>query len=104
MSEIKTPPRKLVDLNAKFYGGANGRTGMGVTFDCPCGVATCEWGGHQEIAFANPLDGGPADDWHGRKALWQRTGDTLETLTLHPSLHMVGHWHGWLKDGVLVSC
>lgn len=35
--------------------------------------------------------------------VWILTGDK-EKPTLHPSLHMVGQWHGWLKDGVLVSC
>ena len=34
---------------------------------------------------------------------WQLSG-TLEKPTLSPSVHWVGVWHGWLKDGFLKSC
>ncbi len=34
---------------------------------------------------------------------WKLTG-TLEKPTLYPSLNWVGVWHGWLRDGKLVSC
>lgn len=27
-----------------------------------------------------------------------------EAPTLTPSVHHVGHWHGWLTDGVWLSC
>lgn len=102
MSDIKTPPTRLVDLNAKFWGtyGEN-REGMGVIFDCPCRQENCEWGGKIAVAFRNPIDGGPP---FPDKTRWERTGDTIETLTLSPSIHCVGHWHGWLRNGVLESC
>jgi hypothetical protein len=34
---------------------------------------------------------------------WLLTGDRMKP-TLHPSLHVPGRWHGWLRDGRLVSC
>lgn len=34
---------------------------------------------------------------------WLLTG-TRECPTLHPSLHVPGQWHGWLREGQLVSC
>lgn len=36
-------------------------------------------------------------------AQWALSG-TREAPTLSPSLHWVGMWHGWLKDGFLTSC
>lgn len=111
MSDVKTPPRRLVDLNARFYGahGEKARGAVfGIMFDCPCLQPDCAWGGKIAIGFKNPLDGGEPLHWAGKdvkpETLWQRTGDTIETLTLSPSIHCVGHWHGWLKNGVLTSC
>lgn len=34
---------------------------------------------------------------------WTVTGD-LPNVTVHPSIDVHGRWHGWLRDGVLVSC
>lgn len=36
-------------------------------------------------------------------ARWSLSG-TREAPTLSPSLHWVGVWHGWLRDGQLTSC
>ncbi len=36
-------------------------------------------------------------------AQWSLSG-TRDKPTLSPSLHWVGYWHGWLKDGFLQSC
>ena len=36
-------------------------------------------------------------------AQWTLSG-TREKPTLSPSLHWVGMWHGWLRDGFLKSC
>jgi hypothetical protein len=104
VAEVRTPPKKLADLNPKWFTEhASGRTGYGVEFDCPCGQgAACEWGGRIHVPFANPLDGGPPGRWGSTK--WQRTGETFENLSLTPSIHAVGHWHGWLTNGVLTSC
>lgn len=37
---------------------------------------------------------------------WRMVGtpDKPETFSLHPSLHLVGYWHGWLRNGRLESC
>jgi hypothetical protein len=39
---------------------------------------------------------------HGRPQ-WTLSGD-LERPTLSPSIHLVGFWHGWLREGRFVSC
>ncbi len=105
---------KLTDLNASFVGAggpgvsnADGspveeRHGVGVSFDCPCGCDSPCF-----VCFTNPLDGKPAYD---PRVTWERVGDTLETLTLTPSIlrvkwkdqkgveHGCG-WHGYITNG-----
>ena len=57
------------------------------------------------IWFANPLDGGPPiSDPDRPRCLWQRTGDTFETLTLSPSVDASPDWHGWIRNGEMVGC
>ena len=102
--------KRLIDLNPRFVGaGGEGitntktgeevpeRTGVAVSFDCPCG---CE--SRCMIEFDKPLDGGPPHGEH----YWNRTGDTFETLTLRPSIQRIGgcEWHGYLTAGVLKEC
>ena len=103
MSDIKTPPKKLVDLNPQWF-EIHGRDTLlaGVIYDCPCQLDTCAWGGRVAISFSNPVRGEPANGPGER--LWHRTGETFETLTLSPSVHQVGHWHGWIRNGVVESC
>lgn len=36
-------------------------------------------------------------------ATWKWNG-SLDAPTLEPSVHHRGHWHGWLREGVWVSC
>ena len=36
-------------------------------------------------------------------AQWKLSG-TKEAPTMHPSLHWVGMWHGFLENGYLRSC
>lgn len=100
------------------------RRGMGITFRCPLLHEACYIG----VLFANPIDGGPPagfrkvavlgpdrqpiyDGPNMRVALlpnnlWQRTGDTFETLTLQPSILVPGsggpgdcNWHGFITNG-----
>ena len=103
---------KLTDLDASFV-APEGRHGVAVQFRCP--------GCQRErivIPFANPIDGGGADpSMNYRGVLWTRSGDSLETLTLSPSVdfsHVNGsddagdpwrecRWHGWVRDGQAVS-
>lgn len=93
--------------SGKEYEPAPARHGIGISFDCPCPVCTSKrTGGFDEdfylrifVSFANPLDGGPPI--HGDRHLWQRTGDTFETLSLTPSILSVAGrdgcgWHGFV--------
>lgn len=119
MSEIKTRPKKLVDLRPKWLSDSNnpGSEKWGIEFDCPCGTppATCDCGqpdcpaidspgcqfSRVSIMFSNPVNG-PVSRWGREK--WKRKGETFEDLSLVPSINAVGHWHGWLTNGELVSC
>lgn len=77
---------RLVDCNPRWvtgrYAGQPDDVPCGIHFDCPEGHADC---GHA-IPFAPRLDGSPATSWYSSGAIWQRTGDTFETLTLTPSI------------------
>ena len=62
---------------------------------CPCGcgrIAPLTVGNGFKPSKASPDD-----------ATWKWNG-SLEAPTLHPSVHHIGHWHGWLTDGVWRSC
>jgi len=102
VSEVRTPPKRLVDLNPTWF-GIHGQEseGAGIIFDCPCQSESCAWGGKIAVSFSNPIKG-PASTVD--RCLWTRSGEDFATLTLSPSIHAVGHWHGWLKNGVLESC
>jgi hypothetical protein len=115
---------RLTELNPRWCAVA-GRNRQGVTFDCPhCRKARlC-------VFFANPVDGAePLPPWRDDGVdgnvrdlffeehdlsppgfevvppgfLWQRAGDTFETLTLSPSVDASasGHWHGFIRDGLI---
>lgn len=97
--------KRLVDCSAEFVARSEKgiRTGLpfseaeGVKFECP----GCD-GGHQIIIFwrTRPGHSGPTP----YEALWERpSGESLDSLTLHPSIHVrVGceaGFHGWVKNG-----
>ncbi len=65
------------------------RHGMGVSFRCPHLGCRHRLG----VMFTNPLDAG-APALEGR--LWQRTGETFDTLTLESIIDasVAGHWIG----------
>jgi len=102
----------LTDLDARFIGaGGEGvfradgspaplRTGVGVIFKCPCGKQHHEYD-MVFVGFTNPLDGGPPI--RDSAPLWERTGDTIETLTLRPSILRTDPngcgWHGYVTNG-----
>jgi len=99
---------RLTDREASFWAMKPDRQGMGLNFRCPCRPdCRCVI----SVPFANPIDGGPAGS---SGPLWQRQGDTLDSLTLTPSIdfrHVWNaendptpcHWHGWVRDGQLIS-
>lgn len=106
---------KLVDLDPRFHnaGGpgvfthgpeglipAPERSGVGISFNCPCGCDRRCF-----VPFKNPLDGGP--DYGLRPdGGWQRAGNTFDTLTLTPSVQRLDgcRWHGWITNGEARSC
>ena len=97
---------KLVDLDPRWCSESTDRHGMGISFDCPhCVAAKVPVDAIFTIfvPFSNPLDGKPAFKDH--RVLWQRTGDTFETLTLAPSVDASrthpGGWHGHVQGGEL---
>jgi hypothetical protein len=95
---------RLVDLDPRWTFDADGRRGMGVSFDCPC--TSCRAPGADpmsiHVPFTNPIDGGAP--FERRPVTWQREGDTFETLTLTPSVDAshFGHWHGFIRNGEIV--
>lgn len=95
---------RLADLAPKWVVDKAGRK-VGVNFLCPC-CRGGEDGSYAGVMFANPIGGGEALD--GCRG-WQREGETFETLTVSPSILVhprEGHveWHGWLRNGEMVSC
>jgi hypothetical protein len=116
---------RLVDLNPHWISewtppdGALTRHGQGVMFDCPhcvrAGIKSSESRMVRiPVGFKNPIDGGPpfkdeikADGQARGRPLWDRTGDTFETLTLSPSIDASktheGGWHGFVQNGAIVG-
>lgn len=106
---------KLTDLNPGWInsGGpgifnadmtpATPRKGIGIIFDCPCGK--CDEYHRLFLAFTNPLDGSVAVRDKGEPT-WERSGTTFEMLTISPSINRVGGcgWHGWIRNGQVISC
>lgn len=125
---------KLRDCSATFFdGGTNipaavisteerrSRRGIGLMFECPL----CVREGKSEVErawipvhFTNPLDGGPAcpSRWKDKEGkdhvsvTWQRSGETLDDLTLSPSINADVHdhgthrgWHGHVQGGSFVG-
>lgn len=109
MSEVKTPPVKAVyfdgwieQRDAKVPGSVSFSRpeddgDQWMAYVCPCGCGR----------LANLLVG------NGFKPeispSWRWNGDT-DAPVLSPSVHHVGHWHGWLggsdgsQPGMWVSC
>lgn len=114
---------KLTDLQPRWFDvpGVGGAVD-GVTFLCPCAPCRAAFaaGGSPVrigVQFANPIGTDPKPlmtfqekhrHVHDMRTfdvppgfLWQREGETFETLTLSPSVDAsaAGHWHGWVRNG-----
>lgn len=93
MSEVRLPaPVKatpVYDIEAADVpAGAfelSGEPPGGLWYMCPCGCGTQ---GFLAIRPANPAH--PSWGWDGNR----------DAPTLTPSVHHVGHWHGFLRAGV----
>lgn len=97
MTEVKTQPviatycESIEDVKEKpgafeFYQSGE-HNPAGIIYSCPCGC-----GATGSLAFRPAAS--PSWNWNGNR----------EKPTLTPSVHHVGHWHGYLTDGVWVSC
>lgn len=53
---------------------------------CPCG---CGHIGRLTVGLRHKPTASPSWHWNG----------SVTEPTLAPSVHHVGHWHGWLRDG-----
>lgn len=103
MSEIRTPPKRLVDLSPVWLPspGDEARYSLprhyALELDCPCGLGeAC----HVKRLFI-PIEGRAVSS-----VAWRVTSatDEFDALTLQPSVHAPGHWHGWITNGEVVSC
>jgi hypothetical protein len=96
MSEVKTLPVKgklVADIDQDDAQPGDfelsGEPPRGLWYRCPCG---CRSQGFLAIRPAEPAH--PSWAWDGNR----------EAPTLEPSIHHVGHWHGYLRAGVWESC
>jgi hypothetical protein len=86
-------PLKEVAEFSTYEGGK-----CGLMIRCPnCGMLG-------SVFFSKVIDGDTEAflRFFPGKPLWERTGETLETISLTPSVAMIGHFHSWVKNGVLV--
>lgn len=123
MSEVRTPPQKLVDLNPRWVKGYESGEVVGLDFDCPCGGLPVHPGpGCHPADRSQPFaTGGACDGTNCGKINcgWQPVhvpvrgehawgcsdiGGAFDNLTLTPSIHAVGHWHGFVTNGMVTSC
>lgn len=114
MAEVKTPPKRLVDLHPEWVMNTTGEV-YGIAYDCPCGVAgfdstngvsyeqCCPRGGREVVPTkGNFLNLPSCADSLARG--WDIAGDSFENVSLSPSVHAVGHWHGFIRNGMVESC
>lgn len=103
MAEVKTPPVAsswFDDWHAQRAAKTPGSISVGpadedgdqyLSYVCPCGC-----GRLAPLLVGNGFkpDSVPSWRWNG----------STDKPTLDPSVHHPGHWHGWLRDGVWISC
>lgn len=65
-----------------------------IWFKCPCGC--------RAISCLYVGNGFKPKRARPDRATWEWDGNA-EAPTLSPSIHHVGHWHGWLKNGFFVQ-
>lgn len=71
----------------------------GVMFQCP----NPSHGHMHVIWFANPVDVPPTEPTREPTHRWQRSGTTLDDLTLSPSIDSKGCWHGFIQNGEVTN-
>lgn len=75
------------------FGQEEGR-GDVIWFSCPCGCGSLSC-----LPVGNKFKPERSSD---QRATWEWDGNA-EMPTLSPSIHHIGHWHGWLKQGFFVQ-
>lgn len=129
MSEVRTPPKRLVDLHPNWSTGPGGVYGL--VYDCPCDLPLfeplldaggkvqvgvdgqaigavpydqcCPRGGREHVPTKGNFTGRPSSPDAMARG-WDIAGDSFENLSLSPSVHAVGHWHGFITNGMVTSC
>ncbi len=91
--EIYDTVRSAVDLWRKPREGEEA-----VTFKV---CMLCLPGGHVSIIPLRPVPAAAAAYNGGHS--WQWDGN-VQKPTLQPSVNSIGNWHGWIRDGRMVSC
>ena len=88
--------KRLSELDASFVSDGTGQR-IGVQLDCPCGC---------DVKLFVPFKGAP-----GYPNGWDHSGETIETLTLSPSVFRnpqggpcPSRWHGFIRDGQAIPC
>lgn len=106
---------KLTELEPRWI--AYSKDQIGISFLCPH-CKTTRLGVRTDHAPAHDIPADPAlsVDHHLVEHIWQMTGDNpsvnelehggFENVTLSPSVDAggVGHWHGFITHGVVISC
>lgn len=107
---------RLVDCNPRFAQMGNRGPTCWLVFDCPEAHDCMFKNGNVQIPITPSLEGEPQTSPQSNGAIWQRTGDTFETLTLSPSILMRpttttdGHvvdpcaLHIFIKNGAIEFC
>lgn len=96
MSERRTEPVKathIEDWDEFLKGevpGAVHLRGDRLWYTCPCG---CTANGSLRVGNGFKPPESPSWAWNG----------SLDKPELTPSVHHVGHWHGWLQGGICRS-
>ena len=103
---------RLADLDAGFVTSSPG-TSTGLQFRCPRCRQT-----RIVVPIDPPIGPGPVDpSLNARGIVWRRTGETIDTITLTPSIDskhvnfnddpphnpVECHWHGWVQNGHTVD-
>lgn len=94
MAEVRLAAPVPATIVADAYDGPpgavefRGEPPTAVFYACPCGCGTVGY-----LRLRPPESPRPSWAWNGDR----------QRPTLHPSIHHVGHWHGWLRDGVFVQ-
>jgi hypothetical protein len=103
MAEVKTAPLQAAHVADKetflrdriagsFRVGPQDSDGeLSFWYCCPCGC-----GAVAPLLSGNGMKPSDSPSWN-----WNGSTDAP---TLHPSVNHVGHWHGWLVDGIWKSC